>query len=262
MCVNIVCVRNVMMRAFTWQAVVIKEIVLTEAASGDDVDVVIGENLTPDTNDVCELKMQLKELKVLFEWLAHEKEISDKNLVKKVEELSNVVEELRRVVMEKPVEENTKEEDEGKKDVGEKGKEEEGGKKEKKKKEEEQGSQIGGNVQTVVEEEEKPKEKKDDGGENGGDVKSGFEVGEEESHIHLQFYLPKKHEDEAWRILKGRKGLRESATHTWQATAKLAHIAHVLLDLLLSLSRDVKRGSWPIDISPRSPQQDNGLVLV
>nr|XP_017189875.1 neurofilament medium polypeptide-like [Malus domestica] len=90
-------------------AVVIKEIVLTEA---------------------------LKELKVLFEWLAHEKEISNKNLVKKVEELSNVVEELRRVVMEKPVEENTKEEDEGKKDVGEKveedGEDEEEGEEEKK----------------------------------------------------------------------------------------------------------------------------------
>ncbi|TQE14052.1 hypothetical protein C1H46_000346 [Malus baccata] len=90
-------------------AVVIKEIVLIEA---------------------------LKELKVSFEWLAHEKEISDKNLVKKMEELSNVVAELRRVVMEKPVEENTKEEDEGKKDVGEKveedGEDEEEGKEEKK----------------------------------------------------------------------------------------------------------------------------------
>ncbi|RXH92054.1 hypothetical protein DVH24_021077 [Malus domestica] len=50
--------------------------------------------------------------------LAHEKEISDMNLVKKVEELSNVVEELRRVVMEKHVDENTEEEDEGKKRCG------------------------------------------------------------------------------------------------------------------------------------------------
>ncbi|XP_050160383.1 uncharacterized protein LOC126633895 [Malus sylvestris] len=58
-------------------------------------------------------------LKVSFMWLAHEKEISDKNLVKKVKKLSNVVEELRKVVKEKLVEENTKEEDEGKKDVGE-----------------------------------------------------------------------------------------------------------------------------------------------
>ncbi|TQD93462.1 hypothetical protein C1H46_020930 [Malus baccata] len=58
------------------------------------------------------------QLKVSFTQLAYKKEILDRNLVKKVEELSNVVEELRRVVKEKPMEENTKEEDEGKKDVG------------------------------------------------------------------------------------------------------------------------------------------------
>ncbi|KAB2623660.1 glutamic acid-rich protein-like [Pyrus ussuriensis x Pyrus communis] len=78
---------------------------------GDGADIVIAENLTPDTNDVGELKMQLKELKVSFTRLAHEIEMSNRNLVKKAEKMSNVVEELRRVVMEKPMEENTKEED-------------------------------------------------------------------------------------------------------------------------------------------------------
>ncbi|RXH78735.1 hypothetical protein DVH24_002253 [Malus domestica] len=51
----------------------------------------------------------VKDLKVSFTQLAYKKEILDKNLVKKVEELSNVVEKLRRVVKEKPMEENTKE---------------------------------------------------------------------------------------------------------------------------------------------------------
>ncbi|RXH78716.1 hypothetical protein DVH24_002234 [Malus domestica] len=101
-----------------------------------------------------------------------------------------VMEELRRVVMEKLVEENTEEEDEGKKDVEEEveedgedekegeeekdekakdkeAKEEEGGKEEKKRR-------RPSNVQTVVKEEEKPKEEEDDGGEKGGDEKIVF----------------------------------------------------------------------------------------
>ncbi|CAN6678384.1 unnamed protein product [Malus baccata var. baccata] len=56
----------------------------------DDADVVIVKYLTIDTTDINDLKMQLNELK----------DISNRNLVKKVEELSNVVEELRRVVEE------------------------------------------------------------------------------------------------------------------------------------------------------------------
>ncbi|CAN6567629.1 unnamed protein product [Malus baccata var. baccata] len=48
----------------------------------------IPENLTPDTNDVGELTMSLK---VSFARLALEKEILDKILLKKVEELSKVV---------------------------------------------------------------------------------------------------------------------------------------------------------------------------
>ncbi|TQD82797.1 hypothetical protein C1H46_031627 [Malus baccata] len=76
--------------------------------------------------------MQLKELKVTFAQLAHEKEISNMNLVKKVEELSNVVEELRRVMMEKPVMRIPTKKMKGKKDVGEEVEEdEEKGEKEK-----------------------------------------------------------------------------------------------------------------------------------
>ncbi|RXH81048.1 hypothetical protein DVH24_004962 [Malus domestica] len=64
------------------QAVGIREIVPTEVNTnkaywtwGDDADVVIPKNLTLDTNDIGKLKMQFKELKVSFVWLAHEKEI-------------------------------------------------------------------------------------------------------------------------------------------------------------------------------------------
>ncbi|RXH75940.1 hypothetical protein DVH24_042727 [Malus domestica] len=80
--------------------------VICVAFNGDDVDVVIPENLTFDTNDVGEL------IRVSFARLAHEKEISDMILVKKVEELLKVVEELRSLVKKKHVEENTKEEEE------------------------------------------------------------------------------------------------------------------------------------------------------
>lgn len=48
----------------------------------------IPDNLTSDTNDVGELTMQLK---VSLVWLALEKEISDKILLKKMKELSKVV---------------------------------------------------------------------------------------------------------------------------------------------------------------------------
>ncbi|KAB2622465.1 myelin transcription factor 1-like [Pyrus ussuriensis x Pyrus communis] len=274
---HVICVAFIGNIGFMNVSCTIKEIILIEAvrkkaywASGHDADVVIGENLTPGTNYVCELKMQLKELKVLFERLAHEKEISNKNFMKKVKELSNVVEELRRVVMEKPVEENTKEEDEGKKMWEKKLKKMEKTKKREKKKKmksqktirqkkrkevkrrnkkEDLGGQIGGNVQTVVEEEEKPKEDEDDGGENGGDEKSGFES-----------YCQGSYDERNAEVKsRGRKrGCMNMATYTWQATTKLAPIAHVLLDLLFTLSRDVKKGHWPIDISPRSLQQDNG----
>lgn len=44
--------------------------------------------------------------------------------------------------------------------------------------------------------------------------------------------------------------------HTRQTTTKLAPITHVLPNVLLSLSRKVKKGPWPINVSPRSPQQE------
>ncbi|XP_070667856.1 vicilin-like seed storage protein At2g18540 [Malus domestica] len=125
---------------------------------------------------------QLKEVKASFARLALEKEISNRNLVKKVEELSNVEEELRRAVMEEPMEENAEEKDEGKKmwekkmKMMKKMKKREKKKKMKrqkmrrqkkrkavkrrKKREDQLGGQIGGNVKTIVEEEDKTKKRR------------------------------------------------------------------------------------------------------
>lgn len=43
----------------------------------DDVDVVMLDILTPNTNDVGELKIQIKELKVALAGLEHVKDISE-----------------------------------------------------------------------------------------------------------------------------------------------------------------------------------------
>lgn len=73
-------------------------------------------NLTPDTNDVDELKMQIKELKVSLVPLAHENDIS--------------IEELRREVNAKPMEDKKEKvvcEDEDVEEDGEKAWDEQGG---------------------------------------------------------------------------------------------------------------------------------------
>lgn len=94
---------------------------------------------TPDTNDVGKLKVLINELKVVLVCLAHEKDISERKTLKKVEESTEEVKELRSEVTEKHVEEKNKAEEEGKdveeleeKDEGEKDGKEENMKREKK----------------------------------------------------------------------------------------------------------------------------------
>ena len=84
-----------------WQKVGIWEIEPTEERNfgcwtwGDDANVVMLETLTPDTNDVEELKVQIKELKVAMGRLSYEKDIIQRNVLKKVEELMEEVKALR-----------------------------------------------------------------------------------------------------------------------------------------------------------------------
>ncbi|TQE02743.1 hypothetical protein C1H46_011647 [Malus baccata] len=53
---------------------------------GDDASVVMPGTFTSDTNDVGELKVQIKELKVALACLAHEKDILERELVQEGEE--------------------------------------------------------------------------------------------------------------------------------------------------------------------------------
>lgn len=48
-------------------------------------------NVTPDKNDVGELKMQIQELKMFVAQMAHEKDISERTMWKKLEELTKMV---------------------------------------------------------------------------------------------------------------------------------------------------------------------------
>ncbi|KAB2597298.1 hypothetical protein D8674_000218 [Pyrus ussuriensis x Pyrus communis] len=66
--------------------------------NGDDADIVMLETLTPDTNDVRELKVQMKELKVVVGCLTQKKDIFQRNVFKKVEELTEEVKELMKEV--------------------------------------------------------------------------------------------------------------------------------------------------------------------
>ncbi|KAB2622467.1 glutamic acid-rich protein-like [Pyrus ussuriensis x Pyrus communis] len=75
------------------------------------------DTYTPDTNDVGELKVQIRELKVALARLVHDKDISERNVLKKVEELIEEVKELRRKVKVKHVEQKNKEEEDEHKDV-------------------------------------------------------------------------------------------------------------------------------------------------
>ncbi|RXI09399.1 hypothetical protein DVH24_034016 [Malus domestica] len=57
----------------------------------NNADVVMPKTLTPDTNDVGQLKAQIRELKVTVGCLAHKKDIFQRNVLKKVEELMEEV---------------------------------------------------------------------------------------------------------------------------------------------------------------------------
>ncbi|KAB2625839.1 hypothetical protein D8674_017499 [Pyrus ussuriensis x Pyrus communis] len=49
-----------------------------------------------------------------------------------------------------------------------------------------------------------------------------------------------------------------STTHTRKSTMKLASIFYVLPNVLRSMSREVEDGPWPIIVSQRALQQNNG----
>lgn len=88
--------RNVILiSGIKWQAVGNQEIMPTKSERNthywtqcDDVDVVMLDIPAPDTNDVGELKIQIKELKVALANLAYVKDISERNVLKKEEDLT------------------------------------------------------------------------------------------------------------------------------------------------------------------------------
>ncbi|CAN6547266.1 unnamed protein product [Malus baccata var. baccata] len=81
---------------------------------GDDANVVIPNTFTPDTNDAGKLKVQIKELNVA---LVYENDISERKVLKKMEELTEEVKELGREVKVKYVEGKNEVEEEEQKDV-------------------------------------------------------------------------------------------------------------------------------------------------
>ncbi|RXH70865.1 hypothetical protein DVH24_015487 [Malus domestica] len=81
---------------------------------GDDANVVIPNTFTPDKNDADKLKVQIKELNVA---LVYEKDISERKVLKKMEELTEEVKELGREVKVKYVEGKNEVEEEEQKDL-------------------------------------------------------------------------------------------------------------------------------------------------
>lgn len=78
----------------------------------------IPNTFTPDTNDAGKLKVQIKELNMTLVCSVHEKDISERKVLKKVEELTEEVKELGREVKVKYVEgKNNEEDEEEQKDV-------------------------------------------------------------------------------------------------------------------------------------------------
>ncbi|KAB2625953.1 glutamic acid-rich protein-like [Pyrus ussuriensis x Pyrus communis] len=145
---------------------------------------VILDTFTSDINNVGELKVQIKELKVALTCFAHGKDFLEMKLLKKVEELNKEVNELRRKVKEKHVHEKNEEENDGKEEKDGKGIEEEKeeemmddeeGKEEEYSKEEEEGCESGGDVQRVIQQEEK-----EEGGQNKVDEDKGGKLRDKE----------------------------------------------------------------------------------
>lgn len=81
------------------------------------------DNLTIDINDVDELKTEIKQLQIYVVQMAHENDISDRKMWKKIKELATIMEELRKDVKTKGVEDSSEEEEGGEEEGGE----EEGG---------------------------------------------------------------------------------------------------------------------------------------
>lgn len=72
------------------------------------------DNLTLDINDVDELKTEIKQLQIYVVRMAHENDISDRKMWKKIEELATIMEELRKEdVKTKGVEDSSEEEEGG-----------------------------------------------------------------------------------------------------------------------------------------------------
>lgn len=107
-----------------WQPMRILEIMPIESEKdkgyciwGDDANIVMFDTFTPDTNDVGKFKVKIRELKVALGRLVHEKDISERKVLNKVEELTEEIKELRREVKVKHMEKKNEEEEEEHKDV-------------------------------------------------------------------------------------------------------------------------------------------------
>ncbi|CAN6547567.1 unnamed protein product [Malus baccata var. baccata] len=83
------------------------------------------DNLTLDINDVDELKTEIKQLQIYVVRMAHENDISDRKMWKKIEELATIVQELRKDVKTKGLEDSNEEEEGGEEEGGEKNDDEE-----------------------------------------------------------------------------------------------------------------------------------------
>ncbi|RXH71407.1 hypothetical protein DVH24_018762 [Malus domestica] len=83
------------------------------------------DNLTFDINDVDELKTEIKQLQIYVVRMAHENDISDRKMWKKIEELATIVQELRKDVKTKGLEDSNEEEEGGEEEGGEKNDDEE-----------------------------------------------------------------------------------------------------------------------------------------
>ncbi|XP_048447890.1 acidic leucine-rich nuclear phosphoprotein 32 family member A-like [Pyrus x bretschneideri] len=124
------------------------------------------DNLTIDINDVDELKTEIKQLQIYVVHMAHENDISDRKMWKKIKEIATIMEELRKDVKTKGVEDSSEEEEGGEEEGGEENDGEEDA--------EEEGGEEDIEEQDVEEEEredpegEETKESKGKKGENRG----------------------------------------------------------------------------------------------